>query len=933
MGTKKWRILYQNNGSSQKFASQLASHLQISPILAKILINRGIDTLEKGRKFLFATLENLADPWELPDLQEAVERILRAIQHKERILVYGDYDVDGITGTALLTSVLKHLGGQVSYYIPDRLEEGYGINIRALEWAKKEAQIDLIITVDCGIASREEVNFGRKLGLDIIITDHHEPGDLVPRGVPVINPKLKGSPDIRDLAGVGVAFKLAQALCQAVDLPPVHGIYAGDNLDLVTLGTIADVVPLLGENRLLIKYGLPFLSSSQRPGIKALIEVAGLTGKNLSVGQVAFILAPRLNAAGRLGHAAPAVELLLTSSEQKAWELAKKLNRENGERQLVETQIYHEVCEKVEKEIDFTTDKVIVLASPLWHSGVIGIVASKVTERYHRPTILLSIEGETAKGSGRSIPGFNLFKALDNCQEVLLKFGGHSQAAGLTVKTQDIPLFKKLINQYAEKILTAEILSPTLSVDCEILPEQINDDLYQQLQLLQPFGYGNPEPVLCCRKAKVVSWRYVGKDNNHLKLKLNLNNEGVDAIGFNFAHLLSDNSLELPAYVDLAFTVGQNEWQGNCNLQLKIVDLHFSTPFSVLDFNIKLNLSMFLDKLLINSQLGIPSVVQVPLRRLKNALDHFLQRHLFPYGVKVCRLEDFRLGHENYQPWFSKSVLITTEPYWNRLFHDMAERCLEVFNYHQFFSPSSSPSEVIDKRGTDKIYQLEQLINLNEYLVVYLNYRATAQNLAAYLVNKFPQLKGKVKLFFGNKDADENLFDPKNTRVLLTDQFLEFYQWPYPQLRVIFEPPFSIEEFHFHLYGGQNSPLYLLWNEQDLSKNDEVLQALFPNEEFLTELLAIIRDLEVRQPLNLPLIAKFLNISETWRELKLHSSLKILRELGIIEWKNGTYYSNCFSEPVIFAQSPYYCEGQRELEAWAEFLNSNFPWKKQLGVG
>lgn len=931
MGPKKWKVLAQNI-QNITLARELASQLQIKPIIAEILINRGVDTVEKGQKFLFATLEDLASPWELSDLKEAVARILQALELKEHILVYGDYDVDGITGTALLTSVLKQMGGDVSYYIPHRFQEGYGLNKKAIERAKKEAHVDLIITVDCGIASRLEVDFGRELGLDFIITDHHEPGDLVPTGVPVINPKIQGTSEVRDLAGVGVAFKLAQALCEAKGLPTHHGIYCGDNLDLVTLGTIADVVPLLGENRILVKYGLPLLRESQRPGIKALIEVSGLTGKDLTTGQVAFALAPRINAAGRLGNATSAVELLLTTSEQKAWELAKKLHGENEKRQLIETQIYNEVCEKIEKEIDLTKEKVIVLASPLWHAGVIGIVASKITERYHRPTILLTVEGEEARGSGRSIPGFNLFKALEECQQILVRYGGHSQAAGLTVRTEDIPVFKELINHYGEKILTPQILTPVLPVDCEMTIEEIDENLYQQLQLLQPFGYGNPEPLLCCRNVKVSTGYCVGKNKNHLKLQLHFKEEKIDAIGFNLGHLFTEYGFKQPITLDLAFALGLNEWQGNTNLQLKIADLHFSAPFSGFDFNIKLDLSAFLDKLLVNSQLGRPSLVQVPLRRLQNAFNHLLQRHLHPYGVKIRRVEGFKNGKEPAE-LSGNDVFITTEAYGCQFLETLGINSVEMLDYRQLLGSLSEPSEVLDYRNTDKLGQLEKLVSLEEYLVVYLNYRTSAQKLVDYLEKNFPQLKGKVKLFFDNDDLSPELFDPQETRVLLTDQFLEFYHWPYTQWRVLFEPPFSLEELGIHLRGGSDSPLYLLWSEEDLLKNSQVLEALFPEEQFLTELLTYGDTLGENQPLNMELLAKKLNLAGNGWKLKLYSGLKILYELGIIEWKKGTYIFTDMKGPVIFDQSPYYSDGQKELRAWSEFFNLDFPWKKLLGVG
>ncbi|WP_227765857.1 single-stranded-DNA-specific exonuclease RecJ [Zhaonella formicivorans] len=929
-GLKVWQIAAQD----LELQDNLSFKLQIPPVIAQILINRGITSPEEAEAFLFHTLADLSDPWELPDMTRAVERIMRALQLGERILVYGDYDVDGITSTALLTSVLHRLGGQVSYYIPERLEEGYGLNKSALDWLKKEVQADLIITVDCGIVSCEEVAYANRLGIDIIVTDHHQPGLEIPPAVAVINPKVAPSSRLQNLAGVGVAFKLAQALYKVKSLPPVNGTLAGDTLDLVVLGTIADVVPLTGENRIIVKYGLPSLTASQRPGIKALMQVAGLEGKLLTTGQVAFGLAPRLNAAGRLGSAAPAVELLLTTSEQRAWELANKLNRENEERQLVETQIYREVCARVEKEIDLTKEKVIVLASSLWHAGVIGIVASKITERYYRPSILMSIEGDKAKGSGRSISGFNLFKALQSCEQLLLKYGGHHQAAGMSLAVENIPRFKDMLNEYADEVLTSDKLTPILTIDAELRLEQINAELYKQLEKLEPYGTGNPEPILCCRGVKLAEYRVVGKNGNHLKAKLIDKNQEMDAIGFNLAPLLNNFQVGMTKpVVDAAFTLSENEWNGRSKLQLLLKDLQRLEPVPR-EFT-KLNgyIAAFLDKLLANARLGIICIIKAPLRRICTGLADFLQRHMLMYGLQVIKVDGQNITHHVNPESLIGKVIVTTEAAWQKLQAIFPQRCVEIFDYACFFSEASYRPNIYDERGTEKTKRLAEMVDSGEKIVVYFNYREAAFDQAERLVRLYPSFQDKIKVFFGNETLTEH-FTFKDSQVVFTNQFLEFYNWPEITARVFFEPPFSLEEFYLRTYSAHTSPVYLLWNDEDVVTNEEVLKAMFPDRIFLMNLVRVLKTLPNGQPLNILYLAQQLNLPlKRLGIIKLTSGLKILSELKKIYRKDKAYYPLDIAGEVELEQSAYFTEGQIEFAALVAFNNSAFPWEATMGVG
>ncbi|MHB1167658.1 MAG: single-stranded-DNA-specific exonuclease RecJ, partial [Carboxydocellales bacterium] len=515
-----------------ELSQMLAQELKIPEILAQILANRGIYTVEEGKEFLWGDLSGLHSPWLLPDLKVAVDRIDLAISSGEKILLYGDYDVDGITSTTVLTLTLQKLGAQVEYYIPDRLEEGYGLNVGAMEQALA-AGVSLIITVDCGISASQEAQWAKQAGLDLIITDHHEVPEELPPALAVIDPKRRDSQyPCLDLAGVGVAFKLAQGLLLHFQ-PELKLEEAGkDLLDIVALGTIADIVPLRGENRIIVKNGLQILAGSQRIGLQALKESCGLAGKPITAGQVGYTLAPRLNATGRLGDAKEGVRLLLSNSAEEAKVIAKELDQENRERQQIEGVMLQEAVQLIESFHDFSRDKIILLGKENWHPGVIGIVASRIAERYYRPTILLALDGEIAKGSCRSIPGFDIYQALTACQEYLEKFGGHKQAAGLTLTTGKLEGFRRAINELADGVLTEKHLHPQVKLDGVVAFSDLTLDLVSRLEQLQPFGHQNPGPILACREAKVVECKGVGKEGAHLKLRVQVESGLLDDIGF-----------------------------------------------------------------------------------------------------------------------------------------------------------------------------------------------------------------------------------------------------------------------------------------------------------------------------------------------------------------------------------------------------------------
>ncbi len=546
----------------------LASKLAISPVTAQLLINRGIYTTEQGRAFLGSELERLHSPLIMEDMKKAVARILKAVRAGENIMIYGDYDADGITSAALLTYVFRSLGTKVECYLPNRLEEGYGLHLEPLKKARENG-IDLVITVDCGISAFEEALWASENGLDLIITDHHEPQSEIPAAFAVVDPKRHDCKyPFKELAGVGVALKLAQALLETAG----RGSGAWQEyLDLACLGTIADIVPVRGENRILVKHGLLRLANAKSPGIQALMEVSGIKKEELSPYDVGFGLAPRLNAAGRVGNPDLALRLLLTDNAGEARDLAGELNKYNQARQKIESTVFEEALKMLEENPERGEDRVVVLSSDNWHPGVIGIVASRLLNRLYRPVLLISLEGREGKGSARSIPGFNICEALVQCNKHLLSYGGHAQAAGFTIERGKIEEFCRELNTYAGKIIGDKEMVPWLDLDGIIEMGQVSEKLINELDLLRPFGHANPDPLLGCRDATVVNSRGVGKEAAHLKLRLRGNNSLLDGIGFNlgaYAEIVATAEA-----VDLAFVPGINEFNGRRYVELKVKDL------------------------------------------------------------------------------------------------------------------------------------------------------------------------------------------------------------------------------------------------------------------------------------------------------------------------------------------------------------------------
>lgn len=550
-------------------SSILARQLGITPVTAQLLINRGVYTVEQGRWFLDCELGKLPHPLQLKDMDKAVSRVLKAVELREKILVYGDYDADGITSTTLTTHLLRRLGADVDYYIPNRLVEGYGLHLHLLQQFRHEGR-KLVLTVDCGINAIEESKWAAENGLDLVITDHHEPALEIPRACAVINPKRKDCIyPYKELAGVGVALKLAQALLEEVGGSTDAWL---DYLDLVCLGTIADIVPVQGENRILVKHGLKYLVNSNRVGLRALIDICGTKGRELGPREVGFGLAPRLNAAGRIGSPDLAVKLLLTEDIIEANEISEELEKRNQERQKIEVAVLNDALQQMEARRYLDIDRVLVLASDKWHPGVIGIVASRLADRYCRPVLMITIDGSEGKGSARSISGFNIHHALTHCREHLLSFGGHELAAGFSIEKSKIEDLRREIILYAEKQIYGVVTRPILVLDDIVQFSQVSEDLVKEIDLLQPFGHQNPEPLLGCRDTAVLESRGVGKNGAHLKLRLRGETANFDGIGFNLGSYAGELNKHEKT-LDIAFLPAFNVYNGRRSVQLNVKDL------------------------------------------------------------------------------------------------------------------------------------------------------------------------------------------------------------------------------------------------------------------------------------------------------------------------------------------------------------------------
>ena len=563
--------IWKNLPVDEPTVAKIASGLKLHPVIARLLVTRGISSENEARLFLWPTLGQLHDPLLMADVDIAVKRILKAIKQHERIAVHGDYDVDGVTATVILYRILSLLGGNVSYYIPDRLSDGYGLSPEGID-RLKETGSTLVVTVDCGIKSNAAAERAQTVGVDLIITDHHQPEPILPPALAVINPHRPdcGYPE-KNLAGVGVAFKLIQALCERTG----HHHWLSAVLKLVALGTIADVVPLQGENRVMARLGLDeFAKGRNSSGLQALIDSCRLTEKRIGSHEIGFLLAPRINAAGRMATPDIAVRLLLATDNGDDYEartLARTLARENSRRRTVEADVFRAAVQLIESNPEVRDSNIIIVWGQKWHRGVIGIVASKLRERFNRPTVVLSVEGDLAYGSARSVPGFQLLDVIEECRDLLEQFGGHSQAAGMAIQTIHLDKLRARLVAVVNRELKTEQLSRDFKIDATLRLSEITSSLMEELYSLEPFGRGNGQPIFHVESVEIVDGPYVMKEA-HLRMTVSQDGHRFRAIAWRAANRISEFR-DRRSRLELLVSLSKNSYRGETFIQLDIADI------------------------------------------------------------------------------------------------------------------------------------------------------------------------------------------------------------------------------------------------------------------------------------------------------------------------------------------------------------------------
>lgn len=571
--TKRWII----KETDRALAIHLSRKLNISHTTALILANRGIFDVEKAHSFLNPLLKDFRDPFLLNDMARAVGRILQAFERKEKIVIHGDYDVDGITATVLLADFFKRMGGNVDFILPARAD-GYGLKKGSID-ACREKGAQLIVTVDCGIGSVQEIAYARELGIDVVVTDHHEPEGELPSCCAVINPKRADSRyPFQDIAGVGVAFKLAHAIlkkCKNDGLSKYNtDIDLREYLDLVCMGTIADVCPLVDENRIIVKFGLQKLTQGNRRGVKALKKAAGLM-HDIDAGHVSFRLAPRINASGRVALANKAARLFLCEEEVEAELIAMELENHNRDRQKIEADVLKDAFARVEQDIDLAKEKIIVVWGENWHHGVIGIVASRLVRKFNRPSVVISLDETAGKGSARSIKNFHILDALRSCKDEIYNVGGHEGAAGMSISKDRLEQFRKRLGAVAIERISDSDLIPAIDIDAEIGLDELTYNGIKEFERLQPFGYGNPHPVFVSRNVRITQTpKVVGTD--HIKMFVDGSGMEIDAVGFGMADDLKQTPLKKGDRIDIVYTPGINTFRGEERLQLELSDVQLT---------------------------------------------------------------------------------------------------------------------------------------------------------------------------------------------------------------------------------------------------------------------------------------------------------------------------------------------------------------------
>lgn len=929
---------------SEAVAKEIHQHLGVSMITSRLLAQRGIIGADEARDFLSAGLDRLTDPMAMRGMAAAVDRIRLAIEGREKVVIYGDYDVDGVCSIVLLKDCLNRLGCQADYYVPDRFSEGYGLNKEAVEALARDG-CQLLITVDCGINAVEETKWAMSLGMDMIITDHHTPTPIQPAAWAVINPKNDDIKAIVNLAGVGVAFKLVCAL--GTGRIPKEEIY--EWLDLVALATVADIVPLLDENRILVKYGLQALEKTKRPGLRALIREAGLEGKPIQSWQVGFVLGPRLNSAGRLGSARTSIELLDSHDEQEASAQAILLGNMNNERRLIEAGIFQEAVAQVDSDLSLEEEPILVVGGEGWHQGVIGIVASRLADLYNRPAIVISWQGNTGRGSARSVSGFDLYDALNHASTFLLQFGGHKMAAGLSISLGQLNDFKAALQQYVGESLIDLKRQKSYRVDMEIEADDIQPKLMEEIELLRPFGEGNPAPRFALRASAINSPAWVGNNRAHLKFRTGLNN--IEAIAFNRSDMI-DYPLQKSSQ-DLLFELDVNEFRGKRSLQLKIKDLKSSiTPDMVT---------------------GKDSNTSCLLRALRRTVEELREKRpvLFVYPayrslVKHQAVLEYYLDKQNLQ--LLHGHLSIEERVWGQ--HQLAQGVGKVFlttqSFLQYYQnnfdlpiglrymvrlwPPAMPDQDISNSGQREIETIEQVDKFTLYrssdglvnsgrAFVYANLAKTVNSLR----DEYTELKVEAGLTdMRQRRAVRREFMGATSGILVSDG-THTSGWPNVggiNELILADSPlgrYELASFSDYLREDHKMKVGVAFEKTSLERNRNFLNRLYPEVDAVQVVMTFYIQNRLRlSSENIDSLASKISaeLHQEHSRMELLAIMRILADLGLCRFdKSGSIMGinsigvdNTISS---ICNSPYYLEGLAEKQILAEWemeLNENMVW-------
>ncbi len=926
-------------------AEKIAEELGISCLLAEILVKRGLTNPEETKQFLYGKREDLSDPFQLNDMDIAVTKIKQAIAAGEKIVIYGDYDVDGVCSIVILLECLRLLGGDCSYYVPDRFTEGYGLNLNAVVELAAEG-CRLLITVDCGISSLAESQKAQELGMDLIITDHHRPLEQLPPATAIINPKLGGIAQNIDLAGAGVAYQLAAALCQGKTVDQAEkgmGVLSCDQmvtkkldnwLELAALATVADIVPLQGDNRIIVKYGLKIMEQTTRPGLRALLRETALTEKTLRTWHIAFVLGPRLNAAGRMNSASNSIELLLAREEKEADALATFLCRANEERRNLEEAIFQEAVKEVEKSADLKEGPILVLGGEKWHDGVIGIVASRLTERYRKPCILISWEGDIGKGSARSLAGIDIFAALEYASDYLLRYGGHKMAAGLRLERGNFTAAKEKILEWGWRQEPSSFAQLKHQVDAEIKASEISEDLLRELELLQPCGEGNPVPLFLLRWVSINSAFLIGKGREHFKLITEPHN--LEGIAFNQAKFM-----ELPwrcSFQDLQVELAENEYRGLKKIQLKVKDMQSS--FMSGDSQASPIGMQRAGKLLADSMKelrgGRPVLFVYPTARLLKrgltVLQNYLQsavlkelHGLLTIGERQSGEARFRRGQpyiylmtqEYFRYYLSKSAF----PAHLRLILEMWEGTTKGIPDNGDILQEVVHPSTVGPNWQRAVLELDDL----SPTWIYTNRKKTVANLKQSWPKALVQT-GTMKLaqLRGNYRSARRA----GTAIFLSDRVFAGVFPPGDEDKLYFaDVPFSIYEAisaQGQMAAAGEGPLLALFDEQGVEGNWDYLRRSYPDMVDIKAWLLHLISLR-RNPIRFDL-HHWPAAAEELPRRELLPVLCVLSDLDLCRWrKEGSIIEIKLLRPdsttVNLANSPFYLEGQAEKKHYQDLAN------------